>query len=48
MSRLEEAERQRHETREKMLDQMEKIASRMDWRLQRLEAAGLETPVGVN
>ena len=38
----------RHETREKMLDQMEKIASRMDWRLQRLEAAGLETPVGVN
>ena len=47
MSRLEQAERVRHETREKMLEQMEKIASRMDWRLQRLEA-GSETPAGVN
>ena len=31
----------RSQNREKMLEQMEKIASRMDWRLQRLEAAGV-------
>ena len=41
LSRLEEAERMRSQNREKMLEQMEKIASRMDWRLQRLEAAGV-------
>ncbi len=41
LSRLEEAERLRSQNREKMLEQMEKIASRMDWRLQRLEAAGV-------
>jgi hypothetical protein len=41
LSRLEEAERLRGQNREKMLEQMEKIASRMDWRLQRLEAAGV-------
>lgn len=41
MTRLEEAERLRSQNRDKMLEQMEKIASRMDWRLQRLEAAGV-------
>ena len=41
VSRLDEADRLRNQTREKMLEQMEKIASRMDWRLQRLEAAGI-------
>ena len=44
LSRLDEADRLRAQSREKMLAQMEKIATRMDWRLQRLEAAG--TPVG--
>jgi hypothetical protein len=38
ISRLDEAERLRNESREKMLEQMEKIAARMDWRLQALEA----------
>ena len=28
--------------RDKMLDRMEKIASQMDWRIQRLETAGKE------
>ncbi len=41
LSRLDEADRQRAQSREKMLAQMEKIATRMDWRLQRLEAAGV-------
>ncbi len=41
LNRLDEADRLRNQTREKMLEQMEKIASRMDWRLQRLEAAGI-------
>ena len=41
LTRLAESDRMRTQTREKMLDQMEKIASRMDWRLQRLEAAGI-------
>ena len=41
LSRLDEADRLRSQNREKMLEQMEKIASRMDWRLQRLEAAGV-------
>ena len=41
LTRLDESDRLRTQTREKMLDQMEKIASRMDWRLQRLEAAGI-------
>ena len=45
---LAEVERTRSESREKMLDQMEKIASRMDWRLQRLEATSVESPAGVN
>ena len=45
LSRLDEAERLRAQSREKMLEQMEKIATRMDWRLQRLETAG--SPVGV-
>jgi len=30
-----------------MLEQMEKIASRMDWRLQRLESAGVGVGAGV-
>ena len=34
--------------RERMLDQMEKIASRMDWRLQRLEAEGAGVTVNSN
>ena len=41
VTRLEEAERVRDKNRDKMLEQMEKIASRMDWRLQRLETAGV-------
>jgi hypothetical protein len=44
LNRLDEADRLRAQSREKMLEQMEKIATRMDWRLQRLEAAGV--PVG--
>ena len=31
-----------------MLEQMEKIASRMDWRLQRLEAEGAGVTVNSN
>ncbi len=46
LSRLEEAERQRAQSREKMLSQMEKIATRMDWRLQRLEATGVAVGSG--
>lgn len=46
MSRLEDAERHRSQSRDKMLEQMEKIASRMDWRLQRLEAAGVGADAG--
>ena len=46
--RLDEADRLRTQSREKMLEQMEKIASRMDWRLQRLEAAGVTVGAGVD
>ena len=46
LSRLDEAERMRAQSREKMLEQMEKIATRMDWRLQRLESAGVTVSVG--
>ena len=48
LSRLDEADRLRSESREKMLEQMEKIASRMDWRLQRLEAEGAGVTVSSN
>ena len=48
LSRLDEADRMRSESREKMLEQMEKIASRMDWRLQRLEAEGAGVTVNSN
>ena len=48
MQRIEDAERTRSETRDMMLERMEKVASRMDWRLQRLESAGVESPAGVN
>jgi len=48
LSRLDEADRLRAQSREKMLEQMEKIATRMDWRLQRLEAAGVSVGVGVD
>lgn len=48
LSRLDEADRQRSQSREKMLEQMEKIATRMDWRLQRLEAAGVPVGTGVD
>jgi hypothetical protein len=47
-ARLEEAEKIRNQSRQRMLQQMETIASRMDWRLQRLEAAGVETHAGDN
>ena len=47
LSRLDEADRLRTQSREKMLEQMEKIASRMDWRLQRLESAGVGVGAGV-
>ncbi len=47
LSRLDEADRLRAQGREKMLEQMEKIATRMDWRLQRLEAAGVPVGSGV-
>ena len=40
MSQIEESERLRTEMRDKMLDRMEKIASQMDWRIQRLETGG--------
>ena len=48
MSQIEEAERLRTEMRDKMLDRMEKIASQMDWRIQRLETAGSKEVSGVN
>jgi len=48
LSRLDEADRLRARSRERMLEQMEKIASRMDWRLQRLEAAGVPVGAGVD
>ena len=48
LSRLDEADRLRAQSREKMLEQMEKIANRMDWRLQRLEAAGVTVGTGVD
>lgn len=48
LSRLDEADRLRSQGREKMLEQMEKIASRMDWRLQRLEAAGVTVGAGAD
>ena len=47
MTQIEEAERLRTEMRDKMLDRMEKIASQMNWRIQRLETAGKEVS-GVN
>ena len=48
MQRIDEGERIRKETREKMLEQMERIASRMDWRIQRLEAARSEEAVAAS
>jgi len=42
MSQIEESERLRTEMRDKMLDRMEKIASQMDWRIQRLETSTKE------
>lgn len=48
LNRLDEADRLRAQSREKMLEQMEKIAARMDWRLQRLEAAGVTVGAGVD
>ena len=42
MSQIEESERLRTEMRDKMLDRMEKIASQMDWRIQRLETGHKE------
>ena len=48
LNRLDEADRLRTQGREKMLEQMEKIASRMDWRLQRLEASGVTVGAGVD
>jgi len=47
MSQIEESERLRTEMRDKMLDRMEKIASQMDWRIQRLETSTKEVS-GVN
>ena len=44
MSQIEESERLRTEMRDKMLDRMEKIASQMDWRIQRLETAPRKSP----
>jgi len=48
LGRLDEADRRRSQSREKMLEQMERIATRMDWRLQRLEAAGEPVGAGVD
>ena len=48
LNRLDEADRLRAQSREKMLEQMEKIATRLDWRLQRLEAAGVAVGAGVD
>lgn len=48
LSRLDEADRLRAQSREKMMEQMEKIATRMDWRLQRLEAASVPVGAGVD
>ena len=47
MTQIEESERLRTEMRDKMLDRMEKIASQMDWRIQRLET-GTKEVSGVN
>ena len=47
MSQIEESERLRTEMRDQMLDRMEKIASQMDWRIQRLET-GTKEVSGVN
>ena len=47
LDRLDEAERVRTEMRDRMLDQMERIASQVDWRIQRLET-GSEVPAPVN
>jgi DNA repair exonuclease SbcCD ATPase subunit len=48
MSQIEEAERLRIEMRDRMLDRMEKIASQMNWRIQRLETAGTKEVSGVS
>ncbi|MEO5634713.1 hypothetical protein [Gaiella sp.] len=48
LTRLDKADQLRAQSREKMLEQMEKIATRLDWRLQRLEAAGVPVAAGVD
>jgi hypothetical protein len=44
MRRLEEAEEAQRNDRERLIDQLEKAAGAIDWRLQRLETSKTEDP----